>query len=161
MKRSSITDLPEVRAATAMTQTAELRRLVRLAAAYNSKARRLGVRGAVTATELLWLESIAWGSACHYCGIELVIGQGSFDHVVPFDRGGLNTIMNIVRCCLTCQREKFTKSPAQLAEHRDRMVTCARPGCGRTYQPRWAEWEAGRARLCSRRCSALLRWQTA
>lgn len=139
-----------------MTQTAEQRRLVRLAAAYNAKARRLGVRGVVTA-ENLWIIELT-GLACAYCGVWLEHGQGTFDHVVPMKDGGRNDLSNIVRCCLTCNREKFTKTPAQLAEHRSRVVTCARPGCGKQYRPRWAEWEAGRARVCSRSCAAKMRW---
>ena len=140
-----------------MSQTVEQRRLVRLAAAYNSKARRLGIQGRVTALELAEIE--LFQPVCYYCGISLEIGQGTFDHVLPLDQRGLNSMWNIVRCCLTCNRVKFTKSPAQLIEHRSRMVTCARPGCGNTFKPRWAEYEAGRARLCSRRCAALSRWE--
>lgn len=142
-----------------MTQTAEQRRLVRIASAYNTKARRLGIRGTVQAIELAWIETASL--TCVYCGIHLERGQGTFDHVIPLDRGGRNVASNIVRCCLTCNREKFTKSPEQLAEHRDRLVTCARPGCGNQFKPRWAEYENGRARVCSRRCSALLRWHRA
>ena len=141
-----------------MTQTSEQRRLIRLAAAYNAKARRLGVRGTVTAEDLFWVESGYDGGNCYYCRIELEIGQGTFDHFIPFDRGGMNTAANIVRCCTTCNRRKFTKTSAQLAEHMARVVTCARPGCGKQYQPRWAEWEAGRARVCSRSCAAKMRW---
>lgn len=140
-------------------QTAEQRRLVRLAASYNRKARRLGERGRVTALDLATVELEQ--PTCHYCGVGLEVGQGTFDHLRPFNLGGQNLFYNIVRCCLTCNREKFTKSPEELEEHRARIVTCARPGCGRTYQPRWAEWQAGRARLCSRRCSALWRYQRA
>lgn len=140
-----------------MTQTAEQRRLVRLAAAYASKARSLGVRGSVTAEDLGLVELAS--PTCYYCGIDLPVGGGTFDHIRPLGRGGMNHIVNIVRCCLTCNRTKFTKTPEQLAVHEDRVVTCERPGCGNTYKPRWAEYEAGRARLCSRRCSALLRWQ--
>ena len=139
-----------------MTQTAEQRRLVRLAAAYNAKARRLGVRGVVSAFGLALIEHEQ--PNCRYCGIALEIGQGTFDHLVPFDHNGQNVLWNIVRCCTTCNRKKFTKSPAQLAEHEARVVTCARPGCGKQYQPRWAEWEAGRARVCSRSCAAKMRW---
>lgn len=139
-----------------MAQTTEQRRLVRIAAAYNSKARRLGVRGRVSAEELWAIELLH--SGCIYCGITLEFGQGTFDHVRPLDQGGANISGNIVRCCVTCNRKKFVKTPEQLAEHELRVVMCARPGCGNTYQPRWAEWEAGRARLCSRRCSALMRW---
>jgi 5-methylcytosine-specific restriction endonuclease McrA len=141
-----------------MTQGSEQRRLVRLAASYNSKARRLGVRGTVTAEDLLWIETSTWGTICHYCGIALEVGQGTFDHVIPLDRGGQNSALNIVRCCLTCNRGKFTKTPEQFARHQERTVTCARPGCGKQFKPRWAEYENGRARLCSRRCAALWRW---
>jgi 5-methylcytosine-specific restriction endonuclease McrA len=140
-----------------MTQTPEQRRLVRLAAAYNTKARRLGVRGVVRPQDLWLIEQLQ--PECLYCDVGLEIGQGTFDHVVPLDRGGLNMPHNIVRCCLTCNRRKFTKTPAQLRQHDARLVVCARPGCGVMYRPRWAEYEAGRARLCSRRCSALMRWQ--
>lgn len=142
-----------------MSQSPEQRRLVRIAGSYNSKARRLGIRGRVTAFDLATIELEQ--PRCYYCGIELEIGQGTFDHIVPFERNGRNAFDNLVRCCITDNRKKFTKTPEQLVEHEDRRVTCARPGCDNTYQPRWAEWEAGRARLCSRRCSALLRWQTA
>lgn len=142
-----------------MAQTAEQRRLIRLAASYNSKARRLGVRGTVTAEDLGSLEYSTLGSICHYCGVGLEVGFGTFDHVIPLDSGGQNSILNIVRCCTRCNRNKFTKSPEELAIHQDRVVTCARPGCGNTFRPRWAEYENGRARLCSRRCAALWRWQ--
>jgi hypothetical protein len=136
-------------------QTAEERRLVRIAGAYNRKARQFGRRGNVTALDLARVELAQ--PACHYCAILLEVGQGTFDHIVPLSKGGPNSLTNIVRCCLTCNREKFTKSPGELVIHRDRVVTCARPGCGNQYRPRWAEWQAGRARLCSRRCSALWR----
>jgi 5-methylcytosine-specific restriction endonuclease McrA len=142
-----------------MSQTPEQRRLIRLAAAYNTKARKLGVYGVIRAQDLGIIEQMQ--PYCQYCEVGLEVGQGTFDHVVPLNRGGKNQPFNIVRCCVTCNRRKFTKSPAQLREHEARWVTCERPGCGNQYKPRWAEYEAGRARLCSRRCSALMRWQTA
>ncbi len=140
-----------------MAQTTEWRRLVRLAAAYNKKARAYGAHGVIRAQDLSIIEQME--PECHYCDIGLEVGQGTFDHVKPLSEGGKNQAFNIVRCCTGCNRRKFTKSPSQFAEHNDRLVTCARPGCGRQYQPRWAEWEAGRARLCSRSCSAKMRWQ--
>jgi hypothetical protein len=96
---------------------------------------------------------------CAYCGIELRLEDGTWDHVVPFDKGGHNVISNIVRCCTTCQRIKFTKTPAEYAEHQVRLVTCKRPGCGNQYQPRWAEWQAGRARYCSHQCAGMAKGQ--
>lgn len=136
-----------------MTQTTEFRRLVRLSGSINRKARLAGVRGTIDAPTLLMLQAAQ--TACAYCGISLEPGQGTFDHVVPFDRGGSNTLMNLTRCCLTCNREKFTKSPEELIEHRRLVLTC--PVCQRSYRPRWGEYKAGRGRVCSRRCSALKR----
>jgi len=118
----------------------------------NRRAERAGVHGRVR-TQDLWLISQTQTN-CHYCGIKLE--AGTFDHVVPFDQGGQNSYFNIVRCCLTCNRSKYTKTPEQLALHQERMVSCE--VCGTQFKPRWAEYEAGRARLCSRRCSAKKRW---
>ena len=137
-----------------MTQSAEYRRLVRLAAGYNKRAAKFGRRGRITAVELWALENETWH--CHYCGIELAFGQGSFDHVVAFDRGGENTYLNIARCCLTCQRQKFTKTPAEYEEHQDLIVSCS--VCGKTFKPRWAEYQRGDARVCSRSCAGRRRW---
>lgn len=129
------------------------RRLQRIAVSFNAKARRYHVPGVVHWTMLAGLDG-----PCHYCGIGLDLDHGSFDHVIPFDRGGTNEITNIVRCCMTCQRTKFTKTPAEFAEHSDMIVTCARPGCGNTWKPRWAERKRGMARYCSHQCAGAARW---
>ncbi len=136
-----------------MTQHPEARRLTRLATSYNKKAQRLGVPGVITAVDL-----VRKPMKCNYCGIGLEVGQGTFDHVIPFDKGGTNENINIVRSCLTCNRKKFTKSPAEFAEHQNLVVACV--VCGDTYQPRWGEWINGRARVCSRKCAGRKRWMT-
>lgn len=134
-----------------MTQHPEERRLNRLAASYNKKAAQHGVPGVVSAVSLARKPMV-----CNYCGIGLEVGQGTFDHVIPFDKGGTNNDDNIVRSCLTCNRKKFTKSPAEFAEHRDLVVACV--VCGKEYKPRWGEWINGRARVCSRKCAGRKRW---
>ena len=53
-----------------MTQTAEQRRLIRLAGAMNAKARRLGVVGTISAIELA-----VKPKHCFYCGVSLEDGQ--------------------------------------------------------------------------------------
>lgn len=134
-----------------MNQHPEQRRLTRLAIAYNRKAARYGVPGYTTA------ESLARKPLqCFYCEIGLEVGQGTFDHKLPFDRGGTNEDDNIVRCCLTCNREKFNKTPSEFAEHKELVATCI--VCGIQYKPRWGEWINGRARVHSRSCAAKLRW---
>lgn len=135
-------------------QDPEYRRLVRLASGYNRKARRFGVRGTITADDLLAIEYAI--PDCAYCGIRLEPGHGSFDHVIPFKSHGPNEVGNITRCCLTCQRRKFTKTPEEFAAHSTLIVACT--VCGKEYQPRWAEYQRGMARVCSRSCSAHKRW---
>lgn len=127
------------------------RRLGRIAAGFNSKARRLGRRGVV-----LWTHLYALPLSCYYCGIGLSQMDGSFDHMIAFDQGGSNDPSNIVRCCLSCQRRKFTKTEAEFAEHRTMTAICAT--CGKVWQPRYAEQKRGMARYCSRSCSAKSRW---
>jgi 5-methylcytosine-specific restriction endonuclease McrA len=132
-------------------QTREQRRLIRIASAMNTKARRLGAYGVISAAELA-----SKPPACFYCGVTLEPGQGTFDHRLAWARGGNNTSVNIVRCCLSCNRRKFDKTPGEFEEHKTLVSTCI--VCGQMFQPRWAEWQAGRARTCSRSCAAKKRW---
>ena len=58
------------------------RRLQRIASGFNAKARKWRVPGVVTA-EMLAMK----GSRCAYCPTELSLWDGTWDHVVPFDKG--------------------------------------------------------------------------
>lgn len=126
------------------------RRLVRMAAAMNKRAEKRGARGRVSAEMLYSL-----GNICAYCGTELEPMHGSYDHRIALERGGSNTIDNLVRCCITCQREKFTKTPEEFLRVRTMVVTCALPGCDKTWHPRYAERQRGVARFCSRSHAAI------
>jgi hypothetical protein len=123
----------------------------------NSKARRLGARGRVTA-ELLYLV-IRDYPRCPYCGIEIDPDHGQFDHMVPFDKGGSNTRDNIVFSCLSCNRSKFTKSVSEHQEFLNFTVVC--PIDGTVFKPRYSDWARGLGRYCSRSCSAASRWSPA
>jgi hypothetical protein len=90
---------------------------------------------------------------CRYCAIELDWRGVSFDHVVPFVRGGANDPSNLASSCITCQRGKFTKSPAEWAQAKDLMVPCEM--CKKLFKPRWADYVRGYGRTCSRNCSGL------
>jgi len=137
-----------------MSQTPLQRRYNRLATAINRKAEALMAYGRVTSIDLAIIARDH--RRCAYCGIELEPGQGTFDHVVPFNRGGRNESGNIVRCCYTCNRTKFTKTPDEHAEYMETVVEC--PICGREFRPRWSQLSAGNGRFCSRSCSARSRW---
>lgn len=136
-----------------MTQSSVQRRLVRLASAMNAKAVRLGARGLVAPFELAEIMVESEGR-CQYCGVELPPMEGSFDHVVPFGRGGANLKANIVRACVTCNREKGLKSAEELAIYAALRVKCE--VCGKQFRPRWADWKRGLGRTCSRVCSGRL-----
>lgn len=137
-----------------MTQTPVQRRLVRLAQAMNAKAVRLGAVGRVTAAEL-GMVILASEGRCNYCGVDIGPMEGSFDHVIPFALGGVNLIVNIVRCCITCNRTKgWAKNPAELLEYASLRVTC--PVDGTVFRPRWADWKRGLGKTCSRRCAGTI-----
>ena len=129
------------------------RRLQRIAAAFNAKGRRMNVPGVITAEMLATMPG-----ACFYCGTRLAIMDGTFDHKIPFDRGGDNRLNNVVRCCMSCNRRKFNKTPEEFVTYEGTTVTCALPGCGVTWQPRYAERLRGMAKFCSRSHAAKSRW---
>lgn len=133
-----------------MAQHPIARRYSRLAVGANTKARRLGRSGRISALDLFAIFEASEG-VCTYCGIGIDPGDCSFDHVIAFDKGGENERTNIVACCLTCQRTKFTKDRSEFAAWRDLSVTC--PIDGVVFRPRWADYQRGLGRYCSRRCS--------
>jgi len=133
-----------------VTQSKAERRYVRMAAAANSKAARLGTPGRVTASDFA-MAYLRHEGQCPYCGIGLDPLHCSFDHVIPYDRGGPNVIENIVPCCITCQRSKGTKLQSEYAIARTLTVECET--CGKVYKPRWADWGRGYGRICSRACA--------
>lgn len=131
--------------------TSPKRRLGRIAAGFNRKARLLGRRGVV-----LWTHLYQKPNECFYCGVGLGIMDGTWDHRVPFDQGGSNEPDNIVRCCYDCNRRKFSKTEEEFAEHKGMVATCG--VCGKQWKPRYAERKRGMARYCSRSCAAKSRW---
>ena len=132
------------------------RRLGRIASGFNSRARKHHSLGVVS-WETLILVDRRYGGLCVYCGTELPLSGGTWDHQIALSEGGRNDVRNIVRCCVDCQRRKFTKTPEQYAQHQELTVTC--PIDGVVFHPRWAEWLNGRARYCSHRCAGAARWQ--
>lgn len=46
---------------------------------------------------------------CHYCGKKLN-GKGEKDHKIPISKGGTNWIFNIALTCVTCNRDKGSKT---------------------------------------------------
>lgn len=133
-----------------MTQLPSQRRFSKLSAAINQKAEKLGVRGRISAEDLLAVFYEA-GFRCEYCGIGLNWQGVSFDHRTAFARGGTNDRRNLAASCMTCQRGKFTKSPEEWAQAKDMTVPCE--VCGREFRPRWADYMRGLGRTCSRTCS--------
>lgn len=134
------------------------RRLVRMAASMNARATRCGAQGHIEFMDLYTVMFRGGSDSCFYCGIGLEPMHGSFDHAIALDRGGSNRTNNIVRCCLTCQRSKHTKTPGEFRSSQDLSVTCALPGCGKSWNPRWGEYKRGMARFCSRSHAAKSRW---
>lgn len=133
-----------------MTQSSPERRFSKLAAAINQKAIRLGARGRITAADLFWV-FVRAKQKCEYCGVELNWQGVSFDHAQAFARGGSNSPENLASSCITCQRGKFVKTPSEWAQARGLLVQCEVDGVW--FKPRWADYQRGFGRTCSRKCS--------
>ena len=50
---------------------------------------------------------------CQYCGDPHQLGELTFDHVVPVAQGGRKDWENIVTCCVSCNRKKGGRTPAE------------------------------------------------
>jgi len=50
---------------------------------------------------------------CQYCGSRFRTTELNLDHVIPLSRGGRSTWVNIVCCCLRCNRVKANRTPAE------------------------------------------------
>ena len=126
------------------------RRYKRLAKSNNRKAERLGRPGRISHATLFSVYEES-GGHCAYCGVGITAAGCSFDHVVPFDRGGDNVRENIVACCTVCQRAKFTKTPEEYEAFQGLSLICLT--CGFSFRPRWADYQRGLGRYCKRACS--------
>ena len=49
------------------------------------------------------------GCRCRHCGVDLMDGEVTFDHVIPESKGGPTTIGNLVVSCRPCNCSKGTK----------------------------------------------------
>jgi 5-methylcytosine-specific restriction endonuclease McrA len=52
-------------------------------------------------------------NTCQYCGDPFQTADLTFDHVVPVAQGGRKDWENIVTCCITCNRKKGGRTPAE------------------------------------------------
>jgi 5-methylcytosine-specific restriction endonuclease McrA len=59
--------------------------------------------------------------SCQYCGEDFSTNELTFDHVVPVAQGGRKDWENIVTCCVTCNRKKGGRTPAEAGMHLKRM----------------------------------------
>ncbi|MBF8299822.1 MAG: endonuclease [Acidobacteria bacterium] len=50
---------------------------------------------------------------CQYCSETMSTAELTFDHVVPVAHGGRKDWENIVTCCITCNRKKGGRTPAE------------------------------------------------
>jgi len=50
---------------------------------------------------------------CQYCGMKKLIGELTYDHVVPRAQGGKTEWTNIATCCEACNGKKANRTPVQ------------------------------------------------
>jgi 5-methylcytosine-specific restriction endonuclease McrA len=56
-------------------------------------------------------------NTCQYCGKVHATSELTFDHVIPVAQGGRKDWENIVTCCISCNRRKGGRTPAQAHMH--------------------------------------------
>ena len=54
---------------------------------------------------------------CQYCSDAFPTSELTFDHVVPVAQGGRKDWENIVTCCVSCNRRKGGRTPAEAGMH--------------------------------------------
>jgi 5-methylcytosine-specific restriction endonuclease McrA len=54
---------------------------------------------------------------CQYCGDSFPTNELTFDHIVPVAQGGRKDWENIVTCCISCNRKKGGRTPAEAGIH--------------------------------------------
>ena len=59
--------------------------------------------------------------SCQYCGDSYSTNELTFDHVVPVAQGGRKDWENIVTCCMSCNRRKGGRTPAEAGMHLRKM----------------------------------------
>jgi len=64
---------------------------------------------------------------CQYCGSKFHSEDLTYDHVIPKYRGGKTEWSNIVTCCISCNRRKGGRTPAEA-----RMTLIRKPS-----RPKW------------------------
>src|SRR5262245_20869764 len=58
---------------------------------------------------------------CQYCGDGFATTELTVEHVVPVAQGGRKDWENIVTCCVTCNRRKGGRTPAEAGMHLRRL----------------------------------------
>lgn len=58
---------------------------------------------------------------CFYCGRKLNTQNRTFDHITPVDKGGRDTVDNLVCCCVICNQVKKNYTIHELLEELKRQ----------------------------------------
>jgi len=84
---------------------------------------------------------------CQYCARVFPTPDLTFDHVVPVSQGGRKAWENIVTCCVTCNRRKGGRTPAEAKmrlmrpPHRPTAAPAIRITIGRRNAPEsWRDY---------------------
>lgn len=82
---------------------------------FNSKTARNGIASNIISNSIpisyVELENLYNANKfCHYCNIELMKEDITFDHKIPLSKNGSHTISNVAICCKDCNNLKWDKT---------------------------------------------------
>ena len=86
----------------------EYRKLERQVSKASKRASFLGRKNYVKIPDIVKLFH-RQDEKCFYCGEKMLKTDFTIDHVIPFSKGGHNTIGNILLCCRSCNAKKARK----------------------------------------------------
>jgi CRISPR/Cas system Type II protein with McrA/HNH and RuvC-like nuclease domain len=95
---------------------------------YFRRAKKLGVKNHLNTLDILrLLNASRW--ECVYCGRKMIVsstcsGGATFDHIIPFCRGGANMINNVVPCCRRCNESKGSKTLLNWIDEQELDLDC-------------------------------------
>ena len=110
--------------------------LAQYAAWLNARAKGVGAGGRLNAA-LLRDRILESAGRCEWCEVDLVGSGFELDHILSLKRGGSNAPANLGVACLSCNRRKANKPPAQFAAEvlsetgkKTRLVALVLETCG-------------------------------
>lgn len=73
-------------------------------------SKRSKTAGGILSLDIISKLKVIQNGVCVYCGININTNPYELDHIIPFNKGGLNTDDNVQLLCYDCNKKKYNKT---------------------------------------------------